>query len=76
MRGYGGWCLLPGNWPFGGLFTILIAVLLVFLLISLLKRTTGKPSQAEEALEILKKRYAHGEIDRGTFDRMKRDISG
>lgn len=76
MRGYGGWCLLPGNWPFGGLFTILIAVLLVFLLISLLRRRTGKQSQDEEALDILKRRYANGEIDKITFDRMRKDISG
>jgi uncharacterized membrane protein len=41
----------------------------------------GKGSQAsapptESALEILKKRYARGDIDRETFERMKRDIEG
>lgn len=43
----------------------------------LLNQGTQKPSQTEEsALEILEKRYARGEIDKETFDAMKRDLTG
>ncbi|MEQ8151767.1 MAG: SHOCT domain-containing protein [Smithellaceae bacterium] len=33
------------------------------------------PTQNENALDILKKRSARGEITKEDFDRMKRDIS-
>jgi putative membrane protein len=74
MRGYGDWCWWPGNWFGGGMFIVLISVLLIFLLVALIRRTGGKSSSHEEALDILKRRYAAGEIGKEQFDNMKREI--
>ncbi len=86
--GYGGWGMGSGmmggygmGW-FGGIlmivFWILILVGLVFLIKWLIQstgrdKTTG--SGGNRALEILKERYAKGEIDKEEFDSKKKDLS-
>ena len=64
------------NFPFmhgfGGIFMILFWIILIFLVISLVKK--GDSRQSETAEEILKKRYARGEISKEEFERMKRDL--
>jgi putative membrane protein len=86
---YGGWNMGPGmmgEWGmgwFGSLFMvvfwILILVGLVFLIRWLIQstgrdKTTG--SGGNRALEILKERYAKGEIDKDEFDSKKKDLLG
>ena len=86
---YGGWNMGPGmmgEWGmgwFGSLFMvvfwILILVGLVFLIRWLIQstgrdKTTGNGSN--RALEILKERYARGEIDKEEFESKKKDLSG
>lgn len=74
----GGW-----GWGFGilgMLFWLALIVLVVVLVWRLLERGgrnsgPGREGGHETALEILKKRYARGEIDRDEFERMKRDLS-
>ena len=87
--GYGGWGMSPGmmggygmGWVGGILmivFWILIIVGLVFL-IKWLIQSTGRDktsgSGGNRALEILKERYARGEIDKAEFDSKKKDLSG
>jgi len=39
------------------------------------RKTKGQtPAQGESHLDILKKRYAKGEISKEDYDRMKRDL--
>lgn len=86
---YGGWGMGPGmmgGWGTGGfggilmvVFWILILVGLIFLIRWLIQstgrdKTTG--SGGNRALEILKERYAKGEIDKEEFESKKKDLSG
>lgn len=70
-----------GMGGFGIVFMILIWALLILGLAALIKWVAGGGSiekggsKAEDsALEILKKRYARGEIDRQEFEEKKRDL--
>jgi putative membrane protein len=79
----------PGHWwgtgmmPFGGIGMIVVfifAAAIIFLLLRLLRNLPPpsdkrSPSQ-ESALDILKKRYARGEINDEEFTRMKKDLDG
>lgn len=66
--GYGGWIM-------SGL--VLLAVVAVVLLWPKLNRRGGgaESETHETPLDTLKKRYARGEMDRETFDRMKKEIN-
>jgi len=55
----------------GGLFMLLLLVLVFVLVGRVMRRSTGNP---ETPLDILKRRYAQGEISREDFERMKQDI--
>jgi len=63
--------------PFmGPLFWIFIIVGVVLLArwLTGISNTDSKNHGRESALEILNKRYARGEIDRETYERMKQDL--
>ena len=76
MGGYG---MMYG---YGGVFMMLLWILLIVgivLLIVWLTRQSGvrngKGNNSDEtAMDILKKRYAKGEIDKEEFERMKREL--
>jgi putative membrane protein len=65
--GYGGW------WILGFIFWILLFIGIV-LLIKYLWEHGGAKAENESALEILKKRYANGEISKEEFEEKKKDI--
>lgn len=65
----GGW--MGGMWFFPLLFWVLVIAGVVFIVRWLRER--GQ-EQKESSLDILKRRYASGEIDRDTFEQMKKDI--
>lgn len=67
INGHGGW-MVGGLGLLHDLFWILIIVGVVLIVQWLSGR--GK----ESALDILKQRYARGEIDKAAFERMKKDI--
>jgi putative membrane protein len=74
----GGWGM---GW-FGGIFMlvfwILILVGLVFVIRWLVQATSKKGDSGQHgsrAMEILKERYARGEIDKAQFEDMKRDLA-
>jgi putative membrane protein len=71
MGGYGmGW--------FGGIFMvvfwIVVIVGIIFLIRWLVQSTRGGSGSAESALEILKRRYAAGEINKKEFEQKKKDL--
>lgn len=67
---HGGWWV-GGMWFFPLLFWVLVIAGTVFIIKWLRER--GQ-KQKESSLDILKRRYASGEIDRDIFEQMKKDI--
>lgn len=85
--GYSDWHMGPGmmgNWGtgwFGMIFMIIFWVLLVVGLVFLIKwliqtTSSGKTdaSTGSTAIDILKERYARGEIDKAEFEAIKKDL--
>jgi putative membrane protein len=56
------------------LLWIVIIGLGVWLVSGLVSRTNSQPP-TESALDVLKKRYARGEITKEQFDEMRRDLN-
>ncbi len=83
MDGAFGFGMMNG-FGFGGLLSIIfwvaIIALAVWLISSLVSRPNSQPPSnlpaAESALDILKKRYARGEITKEQYDEVRRDLSG
>lgn len=81
MGGYG-YNLDGGTWGIIGwvlnfLFFLLIiigVVLLVWWLIRQFSAGTAPRESSSKALDVAKERYAKGEIDKKTFEEMKRDL--
>ncbi|MHB1300607.1 MAG: SHOCT domain-containing protein [Burkholderiales bacterium] len=71
--------MFPDHMWFAGVwfFSIFFLVMLIFLGFFLLRggRFGSFKSESETPLDILKRRYVHGEISKEEFDRMKQDIS-
>ena len=81
---FGGWCSGPGlghggAWmggfgiPFGGIIPILLIGLVIYFVAKAFRgqvANTGAPSPQD----VLKHRYAAGEIDKETFDRMRDEL--
>ncbi len=67
-----------GSWMFGGGFVMLlwwlIPIALVVALAAFFLGRSGRNSPDNNALEILMKRYAQGEIGSEEFGRKKRDL--
>jgi putative membrane protein len=72
MGGYG----MTGGFGFGWIFMILWAMLIIVGIVVLVKWISA-PSAAEgsRALNILKERYARGEIDEQEFQKKKHDLT-
>jgi putative membrane protein len=70
MMGGGMWCLL---------FWVVVAIVVVLLIVFVVRYLTAKKpaGKAEKSsVEILKERYARGEISKAEFEEMKRDLEG
>lgn len=61
---------------FGWLFMVIFLVLVVLCLVFFIRMISdsGKKEERETALDILKKRYAKGEISKEEFDRIREDF--
>ena len=77
MMNNGQGSMMGGMWFFSILFWLLIIAGVVFISKWFLERNRirdGSGVNDESALDILKKRYANGDIDQKTFEQMKKDI--
>jgi len=85
----GGGCLGPEgprgvglmmHYGFGGMFMgiifLIVIGLLVYFIVQAHKTKSQIPTQHESPLDILKRRYAKGEITKEEFERMKKDLEG
>jgi putative membrane protein len=77
----GGWMLL---WALVGIALLVVAVLAAIWLVKhrspprpdAVPSAPGQRDEAPSAQELLRRRYAAGEIDREEYLRMQRDLSG
>lgn len=71
MAGFG------GTWMMGIIWIVAVG-LIVWLIVSVVRSTGNTRSQVDgspvSALEILKKRYAHGEIGKEEFEEKRKDL--
>jgi len=65
-----------GHGPFwgGGFFMIIFWICVIFVIVFALKNMFKGEHKPETALDILKKRYAAGEISKEEFEQMKKNI--
>ncbi len=64
----------PWGWMIGLLFWALVIYAIFRLISNLTNRSLGVNRKEETALEILKRRYAKGEIDTEEFMKRKKDL--
>ncbi len=76
----GGWGMMGGFswWWFMPIFMILFWGLVIWGVAALVRSLSGSSgsdsSRADSALEVLKKRYARGEIDKKEYEEKKKDL--
>ena len=81
MMGYGGWNNMMGGWNgfciLGWIPMLLFWILLILGAVALLRYLGGSARSGDKGkspLDILKERYAKGEIDKKEFNEMKKDL--
>ena len=55
-------------------FWVLLIVVIILLVKYLMPKTDTRAEHKETPLEILKRRYANGEIDKAEYDEKRKDI--
>jgi putative membrane protein len=74
INGYGGWGNMMG-WFGGGIIMILFWAAVIYFIIWFIHKNTAKTGGSSgKALNILKERYAKGEIDKLEFEEMKKNL--
>lgn len=67
--------MMSGNFGFMWIFWVVVIVAIIFLVKWIVQQSGSAQHKSEEnSLEILKKRYARGGIDRKEFEQKKKDL--
>jgi putative membrane protein len=77
MMHWGNWGNCGWGMGFGWIWMILfwgLVIAGIAFIVQTITRGTGKTKSEETPLDILKKRYAKGEITKEEFERMKEDL--
>jgi len=74
-----GWDHMMGPGAYGGMFMWLIVIIVIAVVLYLIFNRNlpgggSRGARGESPLDVLKRRYAEGEISKEEFDRMKREI--
>lgn len=72
-NGQAGW-MVGGMWFFPILFWVLVIAGAVFIARWMMERHTRESPSEDSPMNILKRRYAQGEINQETFERMQQDL--
>jgi putative membrane protein len=59
---------------FSWFFWIALVVVLIVVIGRVYKTRSGYPKPGDESIDILKERYARGEIDKAEFEAKKKDL--
>ena len=76
--GWGGHPMMWGAWGFGMMFMMILFWGLIIVAVVVGIRWLlgqGKESRSDSALEILRQRYARGEINKEEFETRRKDLS-
>lgn len=66
----------PTGWFGGGIMMIVMMALMITLIVWVVRALESKhPHASSPALDILKERYAKGEIDKEEFESKKKDLT-
>lgn len=60
---------------FGGIFWLILVGLIIYLIVSVLAPSHGPRQREEDPLDIVKRRYAKGEITREEFEQIRKDLT-
>ncbi len=66
------------GWFGGGIMMVIFWIAIIFFIVWLVRETKSRNADAslsKSALDILKERYAKGEIDKREFDEKKKDLN-
>jgi len=58
----------------GGLIFLIVLILILFFIIRIATTPAGEEASRETPLDVLKKRYAKGELSKEQFEGMRKDI--
>ena len=81
MWGYGYGNGMTGYSLFGGFFSLLWFVIMIVIAVAIVRWVTGGRHRChwtdmnKTAIDILKERYAKGEIDKNEFEEKKKDLT-